>query len=164
MEKIKSFDFDMKLFKFKGKDIPFEKFFPENLTMLLVAIMAGCALGTFYSSEKAGLEWYITLPCAVFSGMLVCFTGQYLLENAVDFFKKNNLPKGEAAANLDGYITQEIEAGGWGKAALFHKEREFTVNAASIYENGIEENEKVICLYEQDGFYFVVKINDVYLP
>jgi len=157
MEKIKSFDFHKKLFDVKANTIPIHKFLPENLTMLLLSVMAASACGGFF--DFSGMGWYFSLPCAIGSGLCICFIVQYLLENAVDSFKRNNLPKGEFAAGLDGYCVEKIETGDWGKVCLFHKEREFRVNAVTDGEIDIDEGEKVISVYENDGFYYVVRID-----
>jgi hypothetical protein len=160
MEKIKSFDFKKRLFRIKGGTIPVEKFLPENLTMLFLAVMVASACGSLY--DIAGIRWYFSLVCASGSGLLICFTVQYLAENTIDSLKRNSLPVSEAAAGLDGYCVETIEAGGWGRVRLFHKDREFEVNAACVEDCGIESGERVIAVHENDGFYFVVKIFEIY--
>ncbi|MCL2036740.1 MAG: hypothetical protein FWG83_05060 [Oscillospiraceae bacterium] len=174
MEKIKSFDFNGRLFeslKSKSKTIPLDKFFPESLTMLLLAVMAASATGSLYTI--AGLDWYFSLPCALAGGMLICFAVQETLRRISDSFMQNNLPKGDEAAGLDGYCVEPFEPGEWGKVRLFHKEREFEVNAVHALESPpdtektkktekIEEGEKVISVYESDGFYFVVRVDRIF--
>jgi hypothetical protein len=160
MEKIKSFDFDKKLHNIKSATIPLEKFLPENLTMLFLAIMVGGATGSLY--DLAGLPWYFSLPCASAGGLAVCFAVQYMAENIINRIMENNLPGGENAAGLDGYCIEPIEIGGWGKVIFFHKDREFTVNAVNSAESEIQEGIKVISLYEKDGFYFVIRTDEVH--
>ena len=168
MEKIKSFDFEKKFFNLRGETpplIPIDKFLPENLTMLLLAVMVASASGSLY--DLAGLAWYFSLPSATASGLLMCFIIRHLLANAFDRVSRNSLPKGDAAAGLEGYCIEYIEADGLGKARLFYKERVFEVNAAQSAEldtskAGIQVDEKVIVVYESDGYYFVVKVDQVY--
>jgi hypothetical protein len=162
MEKIKSFDLEGKLFKVrKSTTIPLEKFLPENLTMLLFSTAIAGALGIVYHS--AGLPWYLSLPSVIMSGLFVTFAVQFGGFNFVDFILKTNLPKGDDAADLDGYCTEFIEEGGWGKVKLFHKDREYEVNAVcALPDCEIDEGLKVICVCEQDGFYFVLLVDDVH--
>jgi hypothetical protein len=160
MEKIKGFNFERTFVRFKGGTIPIEKFFPENLTMLLLSVMVGSALGFLYSI--AGLAWYLSLPCVAAGGAAICFAVQYVGESVLDFVFRNNLPEGDSAAGLDGYCTESIYEEDWGKVILFHKEREFEVNAANALENcEIEAGKKVICVYEKDGFYFVTRVDEI---
>jgi len=161
MEKIKGFDLNIKSLKFRSDLVPVEKFFPENLTMLILAIMVGSATGSLYI--VAGMtEWYFSLPCAVASGLLICFVIQYFFEGFINAVKKNNLPKGEAAAGLEGYCTQDIPQDDWGRVCLFYKEREFEVNAVCTVERSLEHFDKVVCVYEKDGYYFVARVHDVF--
>ncbi|MDR0223286.1 MAG: hypothetical protein LBI38_07140 [Oscillospiraceae bacterium] len=160
MEKIKNFSLEKRFFKFKGADIPAEKFLPANLTVLLVSLTAASATGILY--ELAGMRWYLSLPCFVAGGLLVCFVIQYFGENALNAIRGDRLPKGEDAAGLDGYCTEEIEPGDWGKVSLFYREREYEVNAATAGGKTVSRKEKVVSLYESDGFYFVVKSSEIY--
>jgi len=159
--KIKNFGFEKRLFKIKGKTIPIEEFFPQSLTVLFLSAMVFSIFGLLF--DFLGLDWYFSLPCAVSGGLIVCFCVQFAGKNALDYFFKNNLPKGETAANLDGYCVETIESGDWGKVILFHKDREYLVNAVCAKEESeIEEGIKVICVYEQDGFYFVARVDEIY--
>jgi hypothetical protein len=164
VENIKGFDIngkDGKLFRIKYNTIPLEKFLPENVTMLLLAVMAGSATGSILNI--AGVPWYVSLPCTLVSGLALCFFVQYHADNALNAIKRNNLPKGEKAAGLDGYCSS-VFVDGAGKVKLFHKEREFEVNAgiSADNDNEIALYDKVIALYESGGHYFVVKQGDVY--
>jgi hypothetical protein len=163
MEKIKSFDFQKKLFKVHSKevpDLPIDKLFPENLTMLLLTVMIASVAGYFL--DLAQLVWFLSLPTSIACGLFVCFIVQYFLENLIDYLKENNLPKGEAASDLDGYCTFPIEPGEWGKVKLLVKEREYEVNAATAGEAYIDVGEKVITLHEEGGFYIVVRVDEIY--
>jgi hypothetical protein len=160
MEKIKSFDLEKPLFKLKGRDVPVEKFLPANITMLSVFFIAMSFTGEVCAF--LGMVWYLSLPCSVAGGMCFCFFIQYFGENILDLLKGNRLPKKEKAAGLDGYCTDDIVIGGWGKAKVFYKEREYEVNAASSGETDILSGEKIVVLYESDGFYFVVRIDEVF--
>jgi len=160
MERIKSFDFHKKLFDVRGNTIPIHKFLPESLTMLLICIAALSGAGFLFSFM--GMEWYFSLPCSVASGLCVCFAVQYLARNAVDMLRRSSLPKGEEAGNLDGYCLEKIGAGDCGRVCLFHKDREFEVNAGNAGEVEIDEGEKVVSLYENDGFYYVVRVDKIF--
>ena len=170
MERIKSFDFEKRLFKVRFDTVPLHRFFPKSLTVLLVAVVVMSAFGSLLL--LLGMDWYLSVPCSVGGGLLACFVIQHLGRNAIDRIKKNDLPQGDEAAGLDGYCTQSIEVGGWGKVRLFHTgrsgvEREFEVNAvnANAGEDGegdIEAGKKVICVYEEGGFYFVVRVDKIY--
>jgi membrane protein implicated in regulation of membrane protease activity len=160
MEKIKNFSMEKRLFKIKGADIPAEKLLPENLTMLFVFCVVMSATGILY--EALNMKWYLSLPCSAAGGSFVCFIFQYFVENALKTIRGDNLPKGDNAAGLDGYCVEEIEPGGWGKVRLFHKEREYEVNAASDGEKSVSLGEKVVSVYESGGFYFVMRTNEIY--
>jgi hypothetical protein len=162
VEKIKNFTLDKKLFSIRGDadTIPIEKVLPANLTMLILAVMAGSAAGGLL--DLSGVAWYLSLPCAVSSGLLICFTVQHLGENIVSIIKRNRLPKGEKAAGLNGYCVEFIGADGLGKAEFVHGGRKFEVAAASANESDIDPDDEVIAVYEENGFYFVTKINEIY--
>lgn len=160
VEKIKSFNFNKKLFNIDNDTIPVDKFFPENLTILFIALMGTGTAGSLYSLTV--LPWWLSLLCALASGMFICFIVQYLGKNIVDALKRNRLPKGEKALGLSGCCVEEIKDGEPGKVRFFHKTREFIVNAASANDTNIEITEKVVCVYESDGFYFVTKSEELY--
>jgi hypothetical protein len=161
MEKIKGFDFQRKLFSIKSDLIPIEKFFPETLTMLLLCAMVASATG--FGLTLAGAIGLISLPCALASGMCVCFAVQHISEQIWNRLTKNRLPQGDSVAGLDGYCTDFIESGGWGKVKLFHREREYEVNAACADADlsSIDAGEKVIAVYESDGCYFVARADEI---
>jgi len=170
--KIKSFDvernFFLKIFKIKensGFLIPVHKFLPENITMLLILSVVFSASGSLFCLAR--VEWFFSLPCALASGLFSCFIVQYWGEKSMDTLMRNLLPKGDKAVGLDGYCTEDIEQGDWGKVRLFYtgksgKECEFEVNAAIAEGGDIVSGEKVIIVYESDGFYFVVRVDEVY--
>ncbi|MCL2071513.1 MAG: hypothetical protein FWH07_04665 [Oscillospiraceae bacterium] len=163
IEKIKSFDVQKKFFNLSSEGfegVPVEKFLPENLTMLVLSVMAASAGGSLL--DLAGLSWYISFPCAVVCGLIICFFVQHLGDNAVDIIKRNRLPKGEKAAGLIGCCVESVEAGGWGKVRFLYKNREFTVNSACTADSGIDAGQEVIAVYEQDGYYFVTKADEIY--
>jgi len=160
MVKMKNFDIEKRFFKYKNDTIPIEKFLPETLTMVFVFFLVLSVSGVFY--EFMQIVWYVSLPFAIVSGLFACFIVQHLMASAVNSLKGNRLPKGEAAAGLNGYCTAEIQADSWGRVKLIHKEHEFEVNAACAGEKDILNGEKVICVYESDGFYFVVRIDEIY--
>ncbi|MCL1832019.1 MAG: hypothetical protein FWG45_03800 [Oscillospiraceae bacterium] len=168
VEKIKCFGLEGKLFKKTYDTIPLEKLLPENVTMLLITVMTAAAAGVIVNA--LGVPWYVSPFCAVSSGLILCFAVQYYAVNAIDAVRGNALPKGEAAAGLNGYCTVAFDEG-FGKVMLAHKEREFEVNAGLVKETGegenpeksqIEQHDRIIALYESDGYYFVVKIGEIY--
>ncbi|MCL1867265.1 MAG: hypothetical protein FWF82_07645 [Oscillospiraceae bacterium] len=176
MEKIKGFDFGKKLFKISSENIPLDKFFPENLTMLILAVMVASAAGSGYT--LGGLAWYLSLPASFGAGFLICFFVQYFGEGMIDIVMKNRLPKGESAAGLDGYCTESVKAGDWGKVRVLHTgksgvTREYEVNAVMASSDASEESDspdkvlnvgdKVIVLYESDGFYYVVRVDKIFI-
>jgi len=157
---IENFGVEKQLFKPKEHTVPADKLLPGNITMLLVIIMTASATGALYT--VAGMPGYLSLPCAVFGGMTLCFVIQYFVKNAVDRFKGRALPKGDSASGLDGYSLVDIEAGGWGRARLFWGDREFEVNAAVQGKTPVLSGEKITALYESGGFYFVVRSDKIY--
>jgi membrane protein implicated in regulation of membrane protease activity len=160
--KIKSFDFHRRLFEFKNGDpiVPVNKFLPDNLTMLLFTLIITSMAGVLFSF--AGLAWFLSFPFSAAGGLTACFVVQYLWKNAADSVKKNNLPKGEDAAGLDGYCAEDIPIGEWGKVRLFHKDREFEAKGACAGETPLEKGDKVVAAYESGGFYFVFRIDELY--
>jgi membrane protein implicated in regulation of membrane protease activity len=167
VEKIKHFgvgEEGRKLFRLPVKFseiIPADKLLPENFTMLLLAVMAASGGGSVYT--MAGMPWYISLPCSLATGLLLCFAVQHYAEKVADTLKRNTLPRGEKASGLDGYCTVKFDDG-YGKVKLFHKDREFEVQAG-VFEEDVGEIavfDKVIAVYESGGFYFVVKPADVF--
>jgi hypothetical protein len=167
VEKIKSFGVtEMPRLPEKfSATVPLGKLLPESFTMLLLMIMAGSAAGSLMTLAR--LPWFLSLPCSFASGFMLCFFLQYYVDNAFNALLKNNLPKGEDASGLDGFCTVEF-VDGFGKVKLFHKDREFEVNAGiSADENSenppeIAVYDKVAVLYESGGFYFVAKPGDIY--
>lgn len=160
MEKIKSFDYEKRLFNLKSGIIPAEKFLPENLTMLIVVVMTASVSGAIYT--VMGMNWCLSLFCAVAGGMTVCFLIQHIGRNAVDSAKGRKLPKGEAAAGLDGYCVNAVAAGDWGLAVLFYNDREYKVRVAVLGEGDVSGDEKITALYESGGIYFAVRSDKVY--
>jgi hypothetical protein len=77
----------------------------------------------------------------------------------------NNLPRGDNAAGLEGYCSA-VFADGFGKVKLVHKEREFEVDAGNAADIEIKSEialfDKVIALFESDGYYFVMKSSELY--
>jgi len=163
MEKIKSFDYEKPLFKFKSgtaPSVPIYKFLPENLTMLIVFVMTMSATGALYTI--LGMDWFLSLLCGVSGGATVCFIIQYLIGNAIDSAKGRRLPKGEDASGLDGYAAEDIEAGGCGKAVFSYNDREYEARAANSGQIDLAKFDKITALYESGGFYFAVRSDKVY--
>ncbi|MCL1904115.1 MAG: hypothetical protein FWF94_06845 [Oscillospiraceae bacterium] len=159
-EKIKNFDFSGRLFNIKNDIVPIEKFFPENLNMLIISSMTVGATGCLF--KLTFLPDWLTLLCALACGLSTCFIVQYLGQSIVDFVKRNRLPKGEKAFGLEGVCIEPINTGDSGKVSFSHKNREFVVNAAPVNEEGINAEDDVVCVYESDEFYFVIKTNEIY--
>jgi hypothetical protein len=172
VEKIANFGIEGKgvdgeLFGFTAKwskTIPVGKLLPESFTMLLLAVMAMSGSGSLLTLGR--LPWFASLPCSVATGLLLCFVVQYHAANAAKVLRGDRLPKGEKAAGLDGYCTLEF-VDGYGKVKLFHKDREFEVQAGIPTDSGAEMSEialydKVVALYESGEIYFVVKPPDVF--
>ena len=161
VEKIKSFDVDKKFFSIKSDTVPIEKFFPENLTMLIFSIIVSSATASL--ADLAGISWYLSLPCGIAGGLVVCFAVQYIFRAVFDAVSGNLLPRGEKAAGLNGTCVETIdEHEEWGKVCFSYKNREFTVNAGSVTGSAVQKGEKVTAVYEQDGFYFVIIPEEVY--
>jgi len=162
MEKVKSFGMEKKLFKLKGTTIPVEKFLPENITMVFVFFFVFGASGIFY--EFLGLRWFFSLPLGIMSGMLVCFAFQFFLKSAIDKKTGKILPTGDLAADILGWVTEEIDGDGYGVIEFEHNDITFRAPAMSANQTRIPEYEKVIILFEENGFYFVESIREVFEP
>ena len=162
MEKIKSFGMEKKLFTFKGDTIPIEKFFPENLTMVLAFSLTFGAAGMFLTF--LGLDWYFVLPFAVMTGMILCFVVQEAFQRFIEKNTDKTLPTGDAAANLEGFVVEEIDGDDYGLIEFEYNDVTFRANALSANETPIPEYERVIILFEENGFYFVQSIKEVFLP
>jgi len=160
MEKIKSFGLEKKLFKIEFKIIPLEKFLPENLTMIFVFFVILGGSGVFF--ELVNLTWFFSLPCSVFSGLLICFAVQYHIKHALDRVRKKVLPSGDSAAGANGWVVEEISADSYGVVRFEYKDSEFNVPAVSVNGTLIPEFEKIVVLFEESGFYFVESIKEVY--
>ncbi|MCL1823671.1 MAG: hypothetical protein FWG44_05665 [Oscillospiraceae bacterium] len=162
MVKMKSFGLERKLFKFKVKTVPLEKFLPENLTVLFAALLCMGISGIIFDVTQ--LKWYMSLPVAITSGFVLCFFLQYFLKNTVDKHTDKTLPLGDAAANANGWVVEEIDGvnGDYGLIEFEYKELKFRAPAMSANETKIPEYEKVIVLFEENGFYFVQSIKEVY--
>jgi hypothetical protein len=167
VENIKGFGIegrDGKLFRLPPRftaTIPFDRLLPDNVTTLLIAVTAASGLGGILALLR--VPWFLSLPCAGACGLLLCFIWQYHAKNIASALKRENLPKGEAAAGLEGYCSLEF-ADGYGKVTLTYKERGFEVYAGCSEDSdgNIAVNDKVVALYESDGYYFVVKPNDIF--
>ncbi|MCL2755294.1 MAG: hypothetical protein FWD35_06240, partial [Oscillospiraceae bacterium] len=80
----------------------------------------------------------------------------------------NSPPTGEAAQGLHGVLLDDFEEG-FGKAMLMYKGREYEVRAGDMFWEADGENtepmreaDAVICVVENDGFYFVAKPEQIY--
>lgn len=160
MEKIKNFGLERKLFEIKGDTIPVEKFLPENLTMLFVFALSFGAAGVFF--DLYGVWWYFSLPISIMSGMFVCFFIQYFLRILIDRNRGKTLPRGDLAAGAEGYAAGEIKGEDYGFIKFEFNDTEFLVPALSANGTTIPEYERVIILFEENGFYFVQSIREVY--
>ncbi|MCL1881580.1 MAG: hypothetical protein FWF76_05325 [Oscillospiraceae bacterium] len=181
VENIKYFGFSGKLFCLPQKfsdTIPLEKFLPENLTILFIALVSTAITGLAFT--LLGAMWYISLPCAIIGGFTLCFIVQVHFRKVVALIKRTTLPRGENAGGISGIWSTSF-GDGVGKVRLSYKGLEYEVNAG-IYniESGEEpleiskeskgdtktpeiyEGDKVITVYEIDGHYLVVKENEIY--
>lgn len=161
MEKIKSFGYEKKLFNYEGQDIPVEKFLPENITMLLVYFLTFGTAGFFL--EFIGL-YYISIPLAMTPGFLVCFIIQYFIRNYINRIKGRVLPKGYDAADIQGFAYEEIDGDGYGVIEFVYNGAEFRAPAMSANQTRIPKFEKVVVIFEENGFYFVQSILEVFEP
>jgi len=161
MEKIASFGMEKKLFKFKGQTIPIEKFLPENITMLFVFFLVFGVAGYFL--ELMGF-WIVSLVLAVVPGFIVCFLIQQTLKATIDKYRDKVLPKGYAAADIQGFAYEEIDGDGYGIIEFVYNDVEFHAPATSVNGTNIPKFEKVIIIFEEDGVYFVQSILEVFEP
>jgi membrane protein implicated in regulation of membrane protease activity len=153
---------EKKLFTFKGSTIPIEKFFPENLTMVLAFSLAFGAAGM--GMTLLGLYWFFVLPFAIMTGMVLCFVIQEALRRAVEKNTDKTPPEGDTAANVEGFVVEEIDGDDYGLIEFEFNGVTFRANALSANETPIPEYERVIILFEENGFYFVQSIREVFLP
>ncbi|MCL2108994.1 MAG: hypothetical protein FWH20_06590 [Oscillospiraceae bacterium] len=161
MEKIESFGVEKKLFKLTGSTIPIEKFLPENLTMAVVFFLTFGAAGFFL--ELVGVR-IISLPIALMAGFFACFTVQYFAASTIAKVKNKTLPKGDAAADIQGFAYEEIDgaAGDYGVVEFLYNGVEFHAPAVSANGTKIPKFEKVVIIFEENGFYFVQSILEVF--
>lgn len=159
-EKIKSFGLEKKLFKFEGKTIPAEKLLPQNITMLLAYFLTAGITGILF--ETLGVVWFLSLPCALFSGCLFCFFVQYPLVLAVKKFKKLEMPRNLEASGIEGYLTNPITASEYGTVKFTWRGEVFEAPAFSANETELPEFEKVIIILEENGCYCVEGLAEVY--
>ncbi|MCL2020180.1 MAG: hypothetical protein FWG70_10555 [Oscillospiraceae bacterium] len=160
MEKIKSFGFEKRLFKFKSETVPIEKFFPETLTTLLICLPILGAAGMILDS--IGFVWYLSLPFSVMTGMLVCFALQYRLRAAINKHKDKILPRNDKAAGIQGFAAERIDGDDYGLIEFEYNDDVFHAPAVSVYGTTISKFEKVVILFEENEFYFVQSIKEVY--
>lgn len=161
-EKIKSFGLEKKLFKFEGKTIPTEKMLPQNVTMMLVYFLSLGITGIFI--DVLGAEWFLSLPCAVFSGFLVCFAVQYPIVLAVKKFKKREMPKGLEASGVEGHIVVPVTLSDYGTVRFEWKGDRYDAPAFSANGTPLPEYEKVIIILEENGCYCVEGVAEVFAP
>lgn len=161
-EKIKSFGLEKKLFKVEGKTIPVEKMLPQNVTMLLVYFLSSGITGIII--DVLGAEWFFSLPCAIFSGFLVCFIVQHSFTLAIKKFKKREMPKGFEASGLEGYIVSPVTVSDYGSVRFEWKGDRYEAPAFSANGTALPEYERVIIIMEENGCYCVEGFAEIYSP
>jgi membrane protein implicated in regulation of membrane protease activity len=160
MEKIKSLGIEQKLFRFKGETIPIEKFLPQSVTMVLGCLLTAGVSGVIL--DLIGFRWYLSMPFAVMTGLLVCFVLQEPLQSAVAKYKDKIVPRGDKAAGVQGFAYEDIEGDDYGLIEFEFNDLTFRAPAVSVNGTAIPEFEKVIILFEQDGCFFVQSIKEVF--
>ncbi len=160
MEKIGSFGMEKPLIRFSGSTIPIEKFFPANLTMLFVYTFFFGLSGTIYT--EMGLYWYFTLPCAIMSGSILTFLIQYPIKNRKLKAEDRVLPKGDSAAGIEGKTLEPITEDDYGVIEFAWNGEVFRANAVSANYKYISAYERIIILLEENGFYFVESVKEIY--
>jgi hypothetical protein len=162
MEKIKGFNLEQKLFKFKGGTIPAEKFFPQSPTMTLGCFLVIGAAGMIF--ERVGFRWYFSLPFSVMTAMFFCFALQYSAKSKLDELTNKNAPAGDVPAGVQGFAYEEILGDNYGLIEFEYNDSVFRVPAVSVNSTTIPKFEKVIILFEEGGCYFVQSIKEVFEP
>lgn len=166
LEGIKNFglldnDKDFPLLRdFRGQThtIPVERLCPETPAMLITAATVFGAAGVFF--DLMNMTWHVSIPCAFCAGLGACFLRQYVLVNLIDRLRKITPPVGEEMAGVEGYVTSAFPPDDYGEIAFEWKGREFRANALAVNGQHLPEYERVLLLYESDGFYFVEHITE----
>ncbi len=161
LEGMRSFGIEKTFPRIKGKTIPIEQLFPENLTYLLayLAVFGWTGLAL----TLAAIPWYLSVIIALCAACLANFLLSYFFVSRILRIRgrsaapKDDLTEGEAVC------TEEIAEDGYGKIRITLPNGVQTEkNAVSVHGTAVAAGETVIVLGSEDELCFVVRESEIH--
>lgn len=156
--KIENFGVDRHWLNFHGKTIPFEDFFPHNVSELLIFILSFSAFGLILSA--LAMPGIGSVFCGLIFGGLAMYAKKHFFYNIYIGVKGERLPKNKPDVDDRAVCAEEIVGGGYGSIEFIYKGRRYVLPAMSANETDIEAGEEVTVVHREQGICWVERISE----